>query len=148
MAFHFRLESVLTVRKNIEEQVQLKLAREQMVLSNHQARLAALQGQRSELSAAMEQRKKKTMAGRMFLYYMEAMRVQELQILMQQSTIAAQKKIVEKVRSELAEAMKKRKIMDVLREKELERYLLETRRKEQNESDEQALLRYGRGIVK
>jgi flagellar FliJ protein len=148
MAFHFRLESVLTVRKNIEEQTQLKLAREQMILSSHQARLTALQGQRSELSAAMEERKKKTMAGRMFLYYMEAMRVQELQILMQQSRIAAQKKVVDKVRVELAEAMKKRKIMDVLREKELEKYLLETRRKEQNESDEQALLRYGRGIVR
>ena len=146
MAFHFSLESVLTVRKNIEEQMQLKLAREQMMLSNHQARLVDLQGKRHELSEAMEERKKKPMLGRMFLYYMEAMRIQELQMRIQQTTIAAQKNVVEKVRADLAQAMKQRKIIDVLREKELEKYLLEMRRREQKESDEQALLRHGRRI--
>jgi flagellar FliJ protein len=146
MAFHFSLESVLTVRKNIEEQMQLKLAREQMMLSNHQARLVDLQGKRHELSEAMEERKKKPMLGRMFLYYMEAMRIQELQMRILQTTIAAQKNVVEKVRADLAQAMKQRKIIDVLREKELEKYLLEMRRREQKESDEQALLRHGRRI--
>lgn len=146
MAFHFSLESVLTVRKNIEEQMQLKLAREQMMLSNHQARLVDLQGKRQELSESVEERKKKPMLGRMFLYYMEAMRIQELQMRILQTTIAAQKNVVEKVRADLAQAMKQRKIIDVLREKELEKYLLEMRRREQKESDEQALLRHGRRI--
>jgi flagellar export protein FliJ len=95
----------------------------------------------------MEERKKKPIIGSLFLFYMEAMRIQELQLRILQTTIAAQEKVVEKVRSELAEAMKKRKIIEVLREKELQKYLLETRRKEQNESDEQALLRHGRGIL-
>ncbi|MBI4792923.1 MAG: flagellar export protein FliJ [Deltaproteobacteria bacterium] len=146
MAFHFSLESVLTVRKNIEEQMQLKLAREQMMLHNHQARLVDLQDKRHELSEAIEERKKKPMLGRMFLFYMEAMRIQELQLRILQTTIASQKNIVEKVRADLAQAMKQRKIIDVLREKELEKYLLEMRRREQKESDEQALLRHGRGI--
>jgi flagellar FliJ protein len=146
MAFHFSLESVLTVRKNIEEQMQLKLAREQMMLHNHQARLLDLQNRRRDLSEAMEERKKKPMSGSMFLFYMEAMRIQELQMRVLQTTIAAQGKVVEKVRADLAQAMKKRKIIDVLREKELEKYLLEARRREQKESDEQALLRHGRGI--
>lgn len=146
MAFHFSLESVLTVRKNIEEQMQLKLAREQMMLHNHQARLVDLQDKRHELSEAIEERKKKPMLGRMFLFYMEAMRIQELQMRILQTTIASQKNIVEKVRADLAQAMKQRKIIDVLREKELEKYLLEMRRREQKESDEQALLRHGRGI--
>lgn len=146
MAFHFRLETVLTVRKNIVEQVQLKLAREQLMLQKHGLRFAELQDKRYELCEAMEERKKKPMSGSLFLFYMEAMRIQELQLRILQTTIAAQEKIVEKVRSELGEAMKKRKIIEVLREKELQKYLLETRRKEQNESDEQALLRHGRGI--
>ena len=147
MAFHFRLESVLTVRKNIEEQVQLKLAREQMMLQRHQLRFAGLQEKRRELCEAMEERKKKPINGSLFLFYMEAMRIQELQLRILQTTIASQQQIVEKVRSELVEAMKKRKIIDVLREKELQKYLLEMRRREQNESDEQALLRHGRGIL-
>jgi len=147
MAFHFRLESVLTVRKNIEEQTQLKLAREQMMLQKHLLRFAELQEKRSELCEAMEERKKKPISGSLFLFYMEAMRIQELQLRILQTTIASQQQIVEKVRTELTEAMKKRKIIDVLREKELQKYLLEMRRKEQNESDEQALLRHGRGIL-
>lgn len=146
MAFHFRLESVLTVRKNIEEQVQLKLAREQMMLQKHQLRFAELQDKRRELCEAMEERKKKPISGSLFLFYMEAMRIQELQLRILQTTIASQQQVVEKVRSELTDAMKKRKIIDVLREKELQKYLHEMRRKEQNESDEQALLRHGRGI--
>ncbi|MCK9296293.1 MAG: flagellar export protein FliJ [Desulfobulbaceae bacterium] len=147
MAFHFRLESVLTVRKNIEEQVQLKLAREQMMLQRHQLRFAELQEKRRELCEAMEERKKKPISGSLFLFYMEAMRIQELQLRILQTTIASQQQIVEKVRAELGEAMKKRKIIDVLREKELQKYLQEMRRREQNESDEQALLRHGRGIL-
>jgi len=147
MAFHFRLESVLTVRKNIVEQVQFKLAREQLMLQKHELRFAELQDKRYELCEAMEERKKKPISGSLFLFYMEAMRIQELQLRILQTTIAAQEKVVEKVRSELAEAMKKRKTIEVLREKELQKYLLETRRKEQNESDEQALLRHGRGIL-
>ena len=146
MAFHFRLESVLTLRKNIEEQVQLKLAREQMMLQRHLLRFAELQQKRNELCEAMEERKKKPMSGSLFLFYMEAMRIQELQMRILQTTIAAQEQVVETVRGELAEAMKKRKTIDVLREKELQKYLVEMRRREQNESDEQALLRHGRGI--
>jgi flagellar protein FliJ len=147
VAFQFKLEAVLTVRKNIEEKIQLKLAREQMMLQNHLLRHADLQQKRRQFSEDMEERKKKPILGSVFLYYMEAMRVQELQLRMLQNTIAAQQKIVEKVRAELVEAMKKRKIINMLREKEFQQYQLEARRKEQNESDEQALLRHGRGIM-
>lgn len=147
MAFHFTLESVLTLRKNIEEQIQLKLAREQMILNAHQLRLEDLKKKRADLCLVMEEKKKQTLAVKIFLFYMESMRIQELQIHILTNTIAAQQQIVAGVRAELAEAMKQRKILDVLKENALLKYLDETRRKEQNESDEQALLRYGRGIV-
>ncbi|MCB2183838.1 MAG: flagellar export protein FliJ [Desulfobulbaceae bacterium] len=147
MAFHFKLEPVLTVRRNIEEQVQLELAREQMVLNNYQRRLADLNQKRLQLSRDMEMRKKKTMGASMYLFYMEGLRVLELQIHILQNGIESQKQVVEKVRSRLAEAMKERKVIDVLREKDLQDYLADMRRKEQNESDEQALLRYGRGVL-
>ena len=147
MAFRFRLEAVLTLRKNIEEQAQLKLAKEQMMLQRHQLRFAELQEKRSELSETLEELKKKTISASLFLFYMEGMRVQELQLRILQNTIASQEQVVERARTELAEAMKKRKTIEVLREKELQKYLQEARRKEQNESDEQALLRHGRGVL-
>ncbi len=145
MAFHFQLEPVLTVRKNLEEQVQLKLAREQMVLNGHQLRLADLRGKRAAIDRALEDLKKQTLPARTFLLYLESMRIHELQIHLLTSAITAQQQIVDRVRTELAEAMKQRKIIEVLRENALQQYLAESRRKEQNESDEQALLRHGRG---
>ncbi len=147
MAFQFKLEAVLTIRKNTEEKVQQKLAKEQMMLQNHQLRHVDLLQKRQQLSEDMEERKKKPIHGNLFLYYMEAMRVQELQLRMLRNTIAAQQQIVDRARAELAEAMKKRKTLDSLREREYRKYQIEARRKEQNESDEQALLRHGRGIA-
>jgi len=147
VAFQFKLEAVLTIRKNTEEKVQQKLAKEQMMLQNHQLRHVDLLQKRQQLSEDMEERKKKPIHGNLFLYYMEAMRVQELQLRMLRNTIAAQQQIVDRARAELAEAMKKRKTLDSLREREYRKYQIEARRKEQNESDEQALLRHGRGIA-
>lgn len=147
MAFQFRLESVLTLKKNEEEQIQLKLAREQMMLQHHHLRLTGLQEDRNRLGNLMEERKKKPMPTNLFLYYMEAMRVQVLQIHILKNTIAAQDKVVESVREELARATRARKTIELLRDKELARYLAESRRKEQNESDEQAILRHGREVL-
>lgn len=147
MAFQFRLESVLTLRKNIEEQVQLKLAREQMVLSNYQAHLDNVDDERVKFSADMEERKKKTMKGNTFLFFMESMRILELQMHVLKNSIAGQQQVVEKAREELAWAMKDRRVIEVLREKALLKYQHEERRKEQNENDEQALLRHGKGIL-
>lgn len=144
MAFHFNLEPVLTVRKNREEQAQLKLAREQMILRGHEMRLSDLHDRRLELAGLLEEKKKKTLAAGDFLFLMESMRVFELQIHILGNTIAAQQRVVERMRAELAEAVKQRKIVDHLREKALLSYLDENRRKEQKESDEQALLRHGR----
>lgn len=147
MPFHFRLEAVLTLRKNVEEQAQLKLAREQMVLSNYMAHLDNAQSERGKLAADIEERKKQTMQGNIFLFLMESMRILELQIHVLNNSIAGQQQVVEKAREELAQAMKERRVIEVLREKSLLSYQREERLKEQNESDEQALLRHGKGIV-
>ncbi len=145
MSFRFRLESLLSLKINIEEQVQLQFAREQMVLNNHIVRLAGLENDRTELSGVFEEGKKKTMSGPKFLFYMESMRLMELRMHILKNTISDQENILEGLRHALAEAMRERKTIEVLRENELKKYLLQTRRKEQNESDEQALLRHGRG---
>ncbi len=139
---------MLSLKRNIEEQIQFKFAREQMIFNNHRTRLAGLEDDRLRLAQAMEERMKKKIDGPTFLFFMESMRVQELRIRILQNTIAAQQQVVDKIRLELSEAMKQRKIIEALREKDLQHYLRESRRKEQNESDEQALLRYGRGTFR
>jgi flagellar protein FliJ len=147
MAFHFKLETVLTVRKNVEEQVQLKLAREQMMLNNYQMHFENAMQERVKFSAEMEERKKKTMDGKNFLFFMESMRILELQMHILKNSIAGQQQVVENARQELAKAMKERKVIEVLRENDLLKYQHEERLKEQAESDEQALLRHGKGLM-
>jgi flagellar FliJ protein len=142
--FHFRLQAVETIRRNKEELVQLKLGREQTILQNHQARLAAFKVERLNMLASLAAKEKKKIKGAMIQFYMEAVRSKEVLVQMLENTIASQEQVVKKVRLELIKAVQQRKIVEVIRKRDYEEFLAEQRKKEQNESDEMAVLRFGR----
>lgn len=144
MPYHFKLETLLTLRTNLEEQAQLKFAAQQRILANHVVRLAALREDLQRISLELEERKKKRMNGAMFSLYTEGLRHKEWQIAVQGNSIEAQKQIVEQVRSELAEAVNQRKIMEKVREKDFLNFRREELRLEQLENDELSVLRYKR----
>lgn len=144
MAFNFRFAPLLRVRENQEEELQLKMAREQMVLKGHEDHLTALQEQRLRMLADMEERKKKKITGSLFMHFMNAIRSKELEIVMQENVVASQERVVDDVRSQLVEVMKKRKTMEVIMERDWQDYIREFKKQEQNINDEQAVLRYGR----
>ncbi|MDH5299650.1 MAG: flagellar export protein FliJ [Desulfobulbaceae bacterium] len=144
MAYRFRLETLLTYRRNLEEQAQLKLASDLQVLLGQQGRLADLQVSRQLLGEEFEEQKQKRLSGPFFSFYMDAIRHKEEAIEAQQAAIAVQQQVVEKSRLELAERVKSRKIIEKAREKDYRKFQHETLRKEQIESDEQAILRAGR----
>lgn len=142
--FHFRLQAVETIRRNKEELVQLKLGREQTILQNHRNRLALFQEERRQMIASLADKEKKTMQGAMVQFYMEAIGSKEILIGLQENTIASQEQVVKKVRQELAKAVKERKMVEVIRARDFEKFEAEQRRQEQNESDEMAVLRFGK----
>ena len=131
MAFRFKLESVLTVRQNIEEQFQFRLAREQMILNGHTTRLSDLKNRRQDIIASFEEMKKQPLTGSQFRYFMESVRIKEEQIRIQENTIKSQEQVVEEARSKLTQAVQQRKIVEVIREKQLQEYLFDLRRKEE-----------------
>ena len=145
MPFHFKLEPVLTVRRNIEEQFQFHLAREQLALNGHRQRLANLEARRLEIISEFEELKKEPLSGARFGYFMDCIRIKEEQIHIQENTIKSQERVVEEARMKLSEAVQQKKIVEVIREKQLQEYLFEQRKKEEIENDEQVVLRYGRG---
>lgn len=145
MAFNFRFASLLKVRENLEEELQLRMAREQSILKGHQDQLAELRDQRRQLLADIEERQKKGVPGSLFMFYMSGINSKELEIVMQENTVASQEKVVSELRGQLVEAMKKRKTMEVIKERDWRNYLREFKREEQNFNDEQAVLRYNRG---
>lgn len=142
--FHFRLQAVETIRRNEEEQAQLKLGQEQTILQNHQDRLTAFKEERLQMIASLTEKEKKKIKGSLVQFYMESIRSREVLIKMLVNTIASQKQVVNRARHDLAEAVKERKIVGVIRKRDYEKHLAEERRKEQNESDEMAVLRFGR----
>jgi len=144
MAYRFRLETLLTYRRNLEEQAQLALAHEIGVLVEHQNHLTDLRETRLRIADDFAERKKKTMAAPLFSFYMESIRRKEREIDAQQDVIEKQQAEVEKARALLGERVKDRKVIEKAREKDLQKYKQEIIRLEQKEGDEQAILRAGR----
>ena len=144
MPYHFKLDTLLNLRRNFEEQARLKLAGEQRTLDNHLSFLGGLRKERAAMIDEMEARKKKQMTGAMYSLYVEGIGTQEWRIQVQNNTVEAQKQVVAQTREELAEAMKQRKMIEKIREKDYLNYQREELRREQNENDEQAVLRHNR----
>lgn len=144
MAYHFKLEAVLNYRRNLEELAQQKLGREMLILESHNARLASLKEKRVAVIAEFEEAKKKQMAAPMFSFYMESIRLMEREIEGVRQMIASQHKAVELARLALAEKVRDKKVMEKAKERDYRNYQSETMKKEQNEADEQMVLRFGR----
>ena len=147
MAYHYKLETLLTVRRSFEEQAQQKLAHELFVLENHKKYLAELEEQRLDLFAVFEERKKKTISAAMFSFYVEAIHLKNRQIAFQHTAILAQQEMIETVRRDLLAKVKARKVVERLKEKDFLAWKEELARKEQVESDEQAVMRFGREVL-
>ena len=144
MAYQYKLETLLNIRRNFEEQCQQKLAHENFVLDNHKQYLADLYTRRRNTVAVMGDSKQKVMPAPLFTFYVEAIRNKDREITFQQNAIAAQEEMVAQVQAELLEKVKERKIVERLKEKDYLAYMKEVAVKEQNENDEQAILRFGR----
>ena len=144
MAYKFKLEPVLNYRRNLEELAQQKLVSEQQVLKHHRERLARLQTEREQMIADFERRKKEAMPASLFAFHVNGIGRKEGEIQVQKNLVASQRQVVERAREDLHEKVKARKVIERARERDYQKYMKEYLRKEQNASDELAVLRFGR----
>jgi flagellar FliJ protein len=144
MAYHFRLETVLGLRRNLEELAQQKLARELTLLEEHKFRLAELKQQRQDLIAEFEEKKHRQMLAPVFALFMEGIFRKEQEIEAGHALVEAQQGAVVRAREELAGKMRDKKVMEKARERDYQKFLLAALKKEQNEADEMMVLRFGR----
>lgn len=144
MAYKFKLETVITYRQNLEDLAKEKLVREEHILRNHIERLATLKEERQAMIVDLEERKKKSLPASLFSFFMDGIQLKENAIQMQNNTIESQRQVVERVRKDLHEKVKARKVIEKAKERDYQKYLKEYLRREQNESDEMAILRFGR----
>ena len=144
MAYHFKLETILGLRRNLEELAQQKLARELALLAEEKLRLAALQQERKELIAEFEEEKRWKMSAPVFAFYVEGIFRKEQEIEAGFARVEARQAAVVRAREELAAKMRDKKVMEKARERDYQKFLLAALKKEQNEADEQMVLRFGR----
>ena len=135
--FKFQLEGVLQHRKNIEEQKQRALA---PIL----AEMQRLKNELSELDqtarTAVADLRDNRLTGHLDLSFLAAHRrftgsVQRKAVALAQKMAIVQREI-DKARADLAEAAKQRKIIEKLRERQLERWQIQQHRQEMEELDD------------
>ena len=144
MAYHFKLETVLGLRRNLEELAQQKLARELTLLEERRSWLAALRQQRQELITEFEEEKHRQMLAPVFALFMEGIFRKEQEIEAGQALVEAQQGAVVQAREELTGKVQDKKVMEKAKERDYQKFLLAGLKKEQNEADEMMVLRFGR----
>lgn len=144
--FRFKLQTLLEHRQDKEEQLLAELAvlrhEEAMEIAKLMEIKMRLEQSRTNLEEAL---RRNAHMDEVFRYdeYMKALvddtKVQEL-------TIEAVKTRVEAKRLEVVEAMKDRQVLESLRDKHENAYLLAQARAEQNVIDEMSSVRFARGM--
>lgn len=144
MAYHFKFETLLGLRRNLEEIAQQKLARELLLLEEQKQRLAALQQERQKMIAEFEEKKRRQMPAPVFAFYMEGIFHKEQEIEAGGILVETRLAAVVRAREELAGKVRDKKVMEKARERDYQKFLLAGLKKEQKEADEMMVLRFGR----
>jgi flagellar FliJ protein len=142
--FHFRFETVLAQRRHVEESFQKELAEARQQLSAAQAVLREAKETRRQCMREMRRKQRdRFRADDILLYYPYLERLtQEIELHMK-SVAAAERKVAQR-RQALLEAMKKRKILDKLKEKQFQTHLKAEAGREQRFTDESAAQQHAR----
>ena len=121
----------------------MKLGREQTTLQRYKIQLEEFIQARIEMVENVALKESEHVSGAFIRLYTDAVLAKEHQIVQLKGRIAQQKEQVQTARLELNEKIKERKIIDVLYDRDYALFLDDERKREQDESDEMAVLRYG-----
>jgi flagellar FliJ protein len=143
--FRFRLQTILDVRKIIEDKILIDFSEHQKVVRQEQENLQTIHQQKSGIMDEMRGLQGKKVSVTEIAdnaLRMKACRKSE-EIQTERLREATEK--AEKKREELLEASKKRKAMEILKAKKLDQYQFDQNMKEQSDIDEMAIVRHKRG---
>ncbi len=142
--FRFRLQTILTQRRHVEETSQKELADARQDLAAAQAALREVKNTRRQCMQDMRRKQQdRFRADEMLLYYPYLERLKQGIELHKKHVAAGERKVAQK-RLALLDALKKRKILEKLKEKQLQAYLKAEAGREQRFSDESAAQQHAR----
>lgn len=140
--FRFRFEQVLNVRKLAEEQVLQEFSEQVRGLECERERLRSIRGEKAAVLAELMRRQEGSLnSGEIAIAfgYIRSLRQREVA---QVVLIGDREKALEAKREQLVEAVKRRKIMEILKQKKFDQYWKEWNRKESVELNEQGIIRF------
>ena len=141
--FKFKLQSVLDYRLNIEEKILNEFSELKRELDRQKAMLEELKSERESMVAGLRNMQSQTIKAHYIssiVVYVDRLRESEKQ---QKQVIQQIMEAVDKKRQELVEAVKNRKIMENLKDKQKEEYIKDVNDTEQKDSDEMSVLKFG-----
>lgn len=140
--FNFRLQSYLNLKEKLEEQKKMEYGKALAILEEElKIKTELIKKSESivnDLKTSISH-KVDSVTYKNYLYYIEFLKEKLLQ---QETAILKANELVEEKRRDLREAVKDRKILDKLKEKELETYNKELLLKEQKMTDELVSYKY------
>ena len=142
--FVFKLEPVLNIRKQKEEEIQLLLAKAQEKLNAALSELKAIHGKRLEIATCLENFKRNPTGIDDLIIYQNYLDVLDQQVLKQEIKISDIYNEIEEIRCRLVEACRDKKIMEKMKEKQKNKHASDALRMEIGFLDEVGALRNAR----
>lgn len=135
--FSFRLQSVLNVKTQVEDNLKNELGKAIQRLETEKLELSRLEGSLNNLVSEFNEKTKKSTVHKL-IEFNEYLSLLTSKIKLQKENVNNAALNVDKVREELVKAVKERKILDKFKEKKLEEYNQEQKKLEQKTNDEVA----------
>jgi len=133
--FSFRLQSVLNVKSQQEDNLKNELGKAIRKLEAEKHKLSKLEDDFNNLIAKFNEKAKKTTVKKL-IEYNEYLSLLTSKIKFQKENVNCAALNVDKVREGLLQAVKERQILEKLKEKKKEEFLLEQKKLEQKTNDE------------
>lgn len=144
LLFRFDLQQVLNYRRQREESKEFEFAEARRVMQQEEARLAFFKDRRDRYQRELVERQKQGVTPAEVAIYNAYRLFIEEKIENQMEAVETARKQLEKKTEELMEARKDRKILDRLRSRKHDAYLIDSRRREMKQLDELAIGKFHR----
>jgi flagellar protein FliJ len=140
--FNFKMQTILDVRKTLEDKVISEFSEQQRELQKEKENLQALRHQKEELIDSLRKMQdKKVNVSEIVMKSTGIERYQKDEARQQEKVQDVTKKVDQK-RDELLEAAMKRKVMETFKTKQFDQYQSDARMLERKTVDEMVILRY------
>ncbi|MCD6262066.1 MAG: flagellar export protein FliJ [Deltaproteobacteria bacterium] len=140
--YKFKLQPVLDQREFVEENLKKELASCKALLKEENAKLNGYKASKARLMVELGHRKKKKATISEILLYVGFIEQVSRDIEKQKIRVSQVKSLFDEKLASLVEAMKDKKSIEKLKEKEMTSYKLKSLKKEQNFLDEVAIQRF------